>query len=928
MGQRTSDPSSGPGLLIGSKLRPAKPPVDLVERPHLIDSLHRSLDGRITLVAAPAGYGKTTLVSQFLDVHPSIPAAWLGLDRLDNDLERFVRYVAAALARVDERRLAETEEVLTALRLPPPMVLAESLVHDCKRLSRRTVLVLDDYGFIRTEAVHEYVGALVSKLPSTLHVVIVSRIDPPLPLSLWRSRHWLHELRAEHLRCTRDETKALVEVSTEIALADETIDALHRKTEGWITGLRLALLSLAGSTDPEEQASAFSASERLVADYLMEEVLARQPPEILEFLAITSVLERFNPELCDELLTGLGCESAGQSRELLQRILQKNLFMTPLDLAGGWYRYHQLFREFLVERFGRLTPALEREEILRRAGMWYCENGWTEEGLDCFVAAGDLDAAEDAIGSQLSEVLAADLSRRTLVRWLGLFPPGEERQRIPLLVALSYIRTLRSDFERVERLLEMMDAVRESSPTDRQRRWLREFRFDLEFLRTITSFWKGELDRTREHASRVLDEGSGCSAFCRMMTVPYYGASLALTGRRAEYLLFVDHSAASMGAADGSQRLPFIVVEATVHLYRGELAECRAVAVRLTTSSDFAIPKYFETVGHSLLGAVAYEHDQLDEAERHFLAAESRRFEAPAFVDLSAVSGLALVELARGNLAAAEQHAQTARSIIVETGSSFLQRGSEAVERLLAVAAGTQPDGTAPPPDGTDFADWSIIQPSQSWAWARLRCPSIEAREAALGVVDAALDRAEAHGVTRRAIQLSALRALALDSLDRRDEAIPVLETALRRGAELGLFRSFVDLGEGIRPLLHAVSERSADDEYVATLLEALRGPGRRTSRSTEKLRDSASASQGSGGTRPTGATVPGNRTPLDILTNRELDVLELLGRRLTNKEIAARLGISPATIKMHTLGIYRKLGVHGRRQAVAAAIEQGILRG
>ena len=401
-----------------------------------------------------------------------------------------------------------------------------------------------------------------------------------------------------------------------------------------------------------------------------------------------------------------------------------------------------------------------------------------------------------------------------------------------------------------------------------------------------------------------------------------------MTGREAEYLRFVEHGATGMGAADGPQLLPFIVVEAAVHLYRGELAECRSAASRLTTSSDFAIPKYFETVGYFLLGAVAYERDQLDEAERHFLAAESRRFEAPAFIDLSAVSGLARIELARGNLAAAEQHAKTARSIAVEAGSSFLQRGSEAVERLLTVAAGTQPKETTPPPDGTDFADWSIIQPSQSWAWAQLHSPSSEAREAALGVVDAALDRAEAHGITRRVIQLSALRALVLDALDRREEAITGLEDVVQRGSARGFVRSFVDLGDGLRTLLLAVAERHPGDANVRELLEAFEPRTVAASRAAEALPGAPSSTQGVGGARPPDTTARTNGAVVENLTNRELDVLELLQERLTNKEIAARLAISAGTVKMHTRGIYRKLDVHGRRQAVTAAIEMGILTG
>ena len=884
-------------------------------RPHLIEMMDRSRDCRATLISAPAGYGKTTLVSQWLDAGPSTPVAWLSVDRLDNDLGRFARYLVAALARVEGDSFSPTEELLSARNLPSPQVLAESIVHGIERLRERTVLVIDDYGLIRTEGVHELMSSLVSNLPSTLHLVVVSRIDPPLPLSLWRSRHWLHEMRAADLRCSREETGAFFEASTELELSDEGIDTIHRKTEGWITGLRLVLLSLAGATDPEEQVRAFSASDRLVADYLVEEVLSKQTPKVREFLGLTSVLERFSPELCDELLAGSDRESAGKSRELIDRLCRQNLFVVPLGPPYGWYRYHHLFRELLLERFGELASATSQAGVLQRAGDWFCSRGWPEDGLTCFLAAGDLDAAEDVIGSQLHDVLADDLSRRTLARWLEMFPSGAERDRLPLLVASSYMKTFRADYEGVERVLEKIDALCRNAPGDRQREWQSRFQHDLEALRAVTSYWNGDLEGAFEHGSRVLDRESDPPVFVATMTTMYYGASMALTGRRAEYLRLVQHATTGPLGAHGLQQLPLLLVKACVHLYLGELAECQAAASSLTTSTDFAIPKYFEVAGYYLLGFVAYERNQLDEAERHFLAVESRRFEAPALFDHATAAGRALIELARGRPGAAERHADEARSIGLESGSSLLRRGSEAVGQSIALAAGKLPDVPSTPPPDADFVQFSIIQPFQSWARVRIQSPSLETRKLALAVISAALHRAETHGVTNRVIQLSTLRALALDALNRRDEAIPILESALRRGADLGLVRSFVDLGEGVRALLLAVSELHPGNEYVTTLLEAFEAPSRRTSSQA-------------GRARLANAPTPGGGKPVEHLTNRELDVLELLEERLTNKEIAARLGISASTVQMHTLGIYRKFGVRGRRQAVSAATERGILGG
>ena len=731
--------------LIGSKLERPIPPARLVVRPQLIDMLDQGHNARVTLLSAPAGYGKTTLIAQWLERDLSPPAAWLSLDPLDNDLERFARYVIAALRRVEQDCLSETEKILSARNLPPPQHLADSMLFEIEQLEQPVVLVLDDYGLIRAPAVHELVSSLAPKLPSTLQLVVMSRIDPPLPLSLWRSRQWLHELRAADLRFSREETKVFFDVASEFALSDAGIDTIHRKTEGWITGLRLAMLSLAGAEDPEGRVKAFSANDRLVTDYLMEEVVARQPSEIREFLAVTCVLERFSPQLCDELLAEFGRESCGQGREILDRLLKQNIFLVPLGPLHGWYRYHHLFRQLLLERFGQLASSASQADILGRAGDWFCHEGWTEDGLKCYLAAGDLDAAADVIAKHLDDVIANDLSRRTLFRWLEMFPPGAERTRLPLLVASSYLKTFRTDYEGVNQLLEQVGATDSDSEGKRQGTWWREFQKDLEFLRAFTSYWKGDMERAYEHSSRVLDQCSDPRGFLAMSTLIYYGGSLALTQRWSEYHRLVERGTTGPGISYSPQQLPFLLVKACVHLYRGELAECRAVASCLTTSAEFPIPKYFEAVGYFLLGVEAYERNQLDEAERHFLSVESRRFDSPGFPYHGAASGLAQIELARGNIDLAERHAAAARSFAIDSGSSMLLRGSQSVERFIAVAAGKPLDaGSSPPPD-PDFMQLSIIAPSFGWAWGQIQNVSLETRQVAFDFLDAALNLADAH---------------------------------------------------------------------------------------------------------------------------------------------------------------------------------------
>jgi len=314
---------------------------------------------------------------------------------------------------------------------------------ELEHLERRTVLVLDDFETIRGEAVHRLVRCLVPNLSENLHLALLSRVDPPLPVGLWRNRDWLVELRGVDLRFSREEARAFFEAAAEIELSDAAIDVVHRRTEGWIAGLRLALISVSASADPEERVRAFSGTDRLVVDYLMQEVLASQPLDVRQFLALTAPLERFCAPLCDHLIDA-GSDGV-DSRGVLDRLYRGNMFVFPLGEVHGWYRYHHLFRDLLVDRFDDLAPTLSRADICRRAGSWFAGEGWLEEALQYLVAAGDLDAAADVVAAHLHEVMAHDLSRRTLARWLSLFPSGAERGRLPLLVAKLYLGTLHLD---------------------------------------------------------------------------------------------------------------------------------------------------------------------------------------------------------------------------------------------------------------------------------------------------------------------------------------------------------------------------------------------------------------------------------------------------------------------------------------------------
>ncbi|MEX1309565.1 MAG: hypothetical protein AB1Z65_04030, partial [Candidatus Sulfomarinibacteraceae bacterium] len=659
--------------VLASKLEPPQIRSDFVGRPSLVARLDHSLEGRVTLISAPAGYGKSTLVAQWLEGESAPLSAWLSLDRLDSDLERFTRYVVAALRRAQPECLTHTEELLGSPTLPPPEYLAEVMVSEIGELRERVVLVLDDYASIREELVHELMDQLVKRFPETLHLVVLSRADPPLPVALWQSRHWLHELRGVDLRFSRDEAGAFFGAADDLHLSDEAIDTVHRKTEGWIAGLRLALLSLSGSADPEERVREFSGSERLIVDYLMGEALDAQSPEVREFLALTAPLERFCAPLCDHLAADR--PGAPDSRQMIEQLERANVFLVSLGPAGGWYRYHHLFRELLLDRFDELAPPVSREEISRQAGEWFAREGWLEEGLRYLVAANDLDGAADIVAEHLHDTINQDLSRRTLARWLGLFPAGAERGRLPLIVASLYVMQIRFDNHAMLEVLEETEATCGDLESERGRRWWRELQPDLDALRGYLLYWLGDPAAAHDHAARAMARTTDPGGIQFVLAIQYFGAGLALAGRRSDALRFLDEGAAAASTAGSPHLGMYLIVKAYAHLYWGELQACVDTALEgLKAMRRSGTSRFYHGHADFILGTVAYERNLLDAAERHFREVEELRFDVNWMLYHEALLGLAQIALARGQHESAEGHLAAADDSARKSGAPLLYR--------------------------------------------------------------------------------------------------------------------------------------------------------------------------------------------------------------------------------------------------------------
>ncbi len=449
--------TDGSDALLTTKLSVPGTRAPILPRPRLLDRLDDGTRAALTLVCAPAGYGKTTLLAEW-SRHGDRPLAWVSLDAHDNDAERFWGYVCTALERLRPGVGAEALALLRSPQPPPIESILTVLINGLAALPRAGVLVLDDYHLIGDRAIHAALAFLLERLPPRLRLVIAGRADPPLPLARLRARGQLIEVRAVDLRCTPEETAAFLRDVMGLALTSGDVAALEERTEGWIAALQLAALSVRGRTDGAAFVAAFTGSHRHVVDYLVDEVLARQPDDTHTFLLHTAILDRLGGALCDAV-TG-----RGDGQAMLEDLERANLFIVPLDDERRWYRYHHLFADVLRQRLHRADPA-GVPRLHRRAAAWYERECWVTEAIGHALAAGDTAWAVRLMEEHVeTAVLRSEVA--AVRQWLALLSGGVVRSRPRLCVAAAVVALVGHDLEAIEPWLRDVERALDTGDED------------------------------------------------------------------------------------------------------------------------------------------------------------------------------------------------------------------------------------------------------------------------------------------------------------------------------------------------------------------------------------------------------------------------------------------------------------------------------
>jgi LuxR family maltose regulon positive regulatory protein len=879
--QRVDPPSRGPPgePLLATKLHipPARP--NMVARPRLLERLDQGLSARLTLLSAPAGFGKTTLLSAWLAEFSS-PAAWVSLDVGDNDPVRFLNYLIAALRAIEPEVGERARQVLRSPQPPSIESILTLLINELCTLVEDVVVVLDDYHAIDTPAVHDIIAFLLEHLPPPpggIHLIIATRVDPPLPLARLRACGHLSEIREADLRFTSEEAAAFLNRTMGLRLSAEDIAALEARTEGWVAGLQLAGLSLQGLArgDVAGFIEAFAGSNRYIVDYLVEEVLSRQPETVQSFLMQTSILDRMSGPLCDALTK----RADGQA--MLERLERANLFLVPLDKQRRWYRYHHLLADVMHQQLHRSEPGLV-PELHRRASRWHEQNGDTDQSIQHALLARDwMRAASLMDESSYAAWLEGEIVK--LQGWVKALPNSVGLMYPRLAIYYAWAALLTGRYEESEKVLAQIEAAIQDNPA-LQVDWLA--------VQVFLSRTKGQQARAIELAEKALELPETGNVISRgllmlSLTIAYWDVGkiqeTIAAGEEAVHLAEQAenwHARAIMlsflglaQAALGNLRLAF-------QTYQQAIREQPGVP-------DWAGGGFAQVC----LAALYYEWDELDRATECVRAGlEYSQLTGHSEIQMNCHRQLAFIYQAQGDVQGVQEVLDQAAQV---ERKHHLPRlwGPEHVQ--IALAQDDLPSALFWIEQVQGEYGASIHYPALPLERAKLALAQGDKTEAAVILSERYQTAAQA-GIRYAQIEIRILQALAAND---DEQALVYLAEALTAAQPEGYVRIFVDQGNALVPLLRRVAHKGIAPGYVAQLLSAM---------------------------AETAGAPPSLAQPLiEPLSEREMEVLQLLAAGKSNQAIAAELVLSVGTVKAHNYG---KLGVRSRTQAVARARELNLL--
>ena len=895
-----------PELLI-TKTRLPQLQLNCVARPRLSSKLIEALRHKLVLLSAPAGYGKTTLVIETLQ-NCQIPAGWVSLETSDNIPGNFWNYFIVALQSVIKGVCQPALDAIQSPQPPPVEWLLAAITNSISGHDSDFALVLDDYHTIESQAIHEAVSYLIEHLPPQAHLVIASRIDPPLPLARWRVKGDITEIRADNLSFTTAEATAFIKNTVGIALSEQDLAMLENRTEGWIAGLKMAALSLPGKKDVSSYIKAFSGSNRYIMDYLGDEVLSQQPANIKQFLLETSILKHLSGSLCDAVT------ERNDSQDILAQLETANLFISALDDERRWFRYHPLFATILSNQLTKLYP--ERVKLLHcRASMWYQKEGLTEEAIDYALLGGEAERAVGLLESVAPQILSQSRVP-LLLDYLSRIPQSNILAHPWLCSSLAWAALLAGKQDIVATMLSGAKAALSENPerlTAVTRANLQNIKGHIFCIQGFIAQARGDIDnsiRLFEEADRELEVQD---LLARCANTYFLATDYMKTGNIVKAISRLEEAAAG-GLKSGNYAV-FLSSQAylaEMEMQRSRFDQANEICqdtIKQGLHWGGTNPLPYTANAYIVWGEAMYEQNDLEGASKNLtegikLAETSLNW---TFV-LKGCILMAQLSQAKGELAAVDKYIQRADDMALRVPHSREGRQIPAWKARMALRRG----------DMSAASDWShqaeISLPlshlpayQQEYDYltlSRVKLAKSEFRDLPV-YLEGIIRNAESQGQSNVVIEALLLKALALDGLGKLDLAITTLDYALSLAEPSGYVRSFIDEGLPVVSLLRRMISGSKHVAYVSKLLDTTSQPQDLSLPATSDVKISGL---------------------IDALSEREIEVLKLIANGKSNQETAIELFLAIGTVKKHTYNIFGKLGVKSRTQAIARARELHII--
>lgn len=873
---------------------------ELVSRPRLTEKLNEGLGRKLTLISAPAGFGKTTLISEWVaECEQSV--AWLSLDQGDNDLNRFLTYLIAALQTIDPKLASETLSALHSPQPPPSDNILISLINAVAALPDKITLILDDYQLIEAQPIHDALDFILEKLPPQLHLVIATREDPLLSLPRLRVREQLTELRAAELRFSSSEAAEFLNQVMGLNLTEKDIAALESRTEGWIAGLQLAAISMQGREDANQFIQSFTGSNRLVLDYLIEEVLNQQSEEIQDFLLQTSIVDRLSNSLCNAIV------KTENSQQILEKLEHTNLFVIPLDNERQWYRYHHLFADLLRQRLLQTQPDL-LPILHQRASAWFADQGLGEAAIDHALQGEDYAQAAALIDQNVGGNYE-QISSLILQRWLAAFPPDMiySQPQLCLLQAWNQFTSgqLAAADEGLQTASELLETEEQLSNLERNALTGRA-----SAIRSFIASYSGNLPGAIEFAQQALEVLPTEEAPWRSAAKITLGNAYAEQGRM-DAAHKIRSEALEMSKSSGE---PFIQMIAQLNLaetiwQQGNVKQVSEICARQAQLAEKQGLTDSTIMGwlYGLWGEALAEQNQLDKGleytQKGVKLAEARQ--DVIYICYSKLHR-ARVLFSAGKLGETETVIKKMEQ--AASDSDFPQWATSQIAAWQVRIWLSQGDLDAAANwvnnrglKSTD--EYSYVQEPEYIALARVRL-ALGALSDVHSILDRSQTAAELGGRDLRRVEVGLLQALTAHTDGNLDQALTFLEPTLRLAQAKGIIQIFVDEGPPAARLLYEAVNQEIEPEYAQSLL------------ATFPIET----------TDPVTASKSETEEWVEPLSERELEVLNLIAEGLSNREVGERLYLTANTVKAHARTIYGKLGVNNRTQAVGRARALGLI--